>query len=283
MSRRLLQKGRSVMILLSSLSPIVSSSSTVSFSICSAAAMSNSVGVLHAAAAEQKRALRSRIRRELRSIPADQRTHEDNEIQKLVLDSLWFKSSKRLCAYVSCEALREVDTTKILSECLSSIDHGAFGHHFDHHSQVKKKLYVPRVEDKNSNMRMLEISTMADLVANSMKILEPSLTDANGNDCEDVMLASEPVDIFLLPGLAFDRQGHRLGRGGGYYDVFLQKYQELAKEREWKQPLRVALTYSAQIMEENVIPVTLTDLPVDALVSPSGVIPISPAAFERMM
>ncbi|KAG0479036.1 hypothetical protein HPP92_013755 [Vanilla planifolia] len=132
-------------------------------------------------------------------------------------------------------------------------------------------------------MRMLEISTMADLVANSMKILEPSLTDANGNDREDVMLASEPVDIFLLPGLAFDRQGHRLGRGGGYYDVFLQKYQELAKEREWKQPLRVALTYSAQIMEENVIPVTPTDLPVDALVSPSGVIPISPAAFERMM
>jgi 5-formyltetrahydrofolate cyclo-ligase len=44
----------------------------------------------------------------------------------------------------------------------------------------------------------------------------------------------------------------------------------------------VALSYSAQIMEEGVIPVNSTDVPIDALVSSSGVIPISPAALERM-
>lgn len=48
-----------------------------------------------------------------------------------------------------------------------------------------KKLYVPRVEDKNSYMRMLNISSTEDLIANSMNILEPAPFDADGNERED--------------------------------------------------------------------------------------------------
>lgn len=55
----------------------------------------------------------------------------------------------------------------------------------DGHIQVKKKLYVPRVEDKNSHMRMLNISTVDDMIANSMDILEPAALDADGNERED--------------------------------------------------------------------------------------------------
>ncbi|PKU86647.1 5-formyltetrahydrofolate cyclo-ligase, mitochondrial-like [Dendrobium catenatum] len=173
---------------------------------------------------------------------------------------------------------------------LNILFHGKFGKLIsfvelssqDHHTQLRKKLYVPRVEDKNSNMRMLHISTTEDLIASSMNIFEPSPTDASGNLREDAMLASEPVDIFLLPGVAFDRQGHRLGRGGGYYDVFLKNYQELAKEQKWKQPLLIALAYSLQIIDENEIPVTENDVSVDALVSPSGLIPITPASFKDL-
>lgn len=50
---------------------------------------------------------------------------------------------------------------------------------------MRKKLYVPRVEDKNSFMRMLNITRMDDLVANSMDILEPEPFDAEGNERED--------------------------------------------------------------------------------------------------
>lgn len=50
---------------------------------------------------------------------------------------------------------------------------------------AEKKLYVPWVEDKNSNMRMLHISHMDDLIANSMNILEPAPVDAQGNERED--------------------------------------------------------------------------------------------------
>lgn len=169
--------------------------------------------------------------------------------------------------------MREVDTSKILAEVLSQ--------NSEHDGQAKD-IYVPRVEDKNRNMRMFKITTMDDLVKNSMNILEPSPLDASGNAREDVLSASSPIDLFLLPGQAFDRTGRRLGRGGGYYDTFLMRYQELAKENGWSQPLLVALSYSVQILEEGVIPVNSTDVPIDALVTSSGVIPISPAALERL-
>ncbi|XBI90567.1 5-formyltetrahydrofolate cyclo-ligase, mitochondrial-like isoform X2 [Triticum dicoccoides] len=225
------------------------------------------------AVADQKRAVRSDVRRALKALSPDQRASEDLAIQNNILNSSWFKASKRLCAYISCAQLREVDTSKIIAEVLSSDP--------EHDGQAKD-IYVPRVEDKNRNMRMFKITTMDDLVKNSMNILEPSPLDASGNAREDVLSASSPVDLFVLPGQAFDRTGRRLGRGGGYYDTFLMRYQELAKEKGWSQPLLVALSYSVQILEEGIIPVNSTDVPIDALVTSSGIIPISPAALEKV-
>uniref|UniRef100_A0A5B7BFS2 5-formyltetrahydrofolate cyclo-ligase n=1 Tax=Davidia involucrata TaxID=16924 RepID=A0A5B7BFS2_DAVIN len=222
---------------------------------------------------QKKRSFRSKIRKELKNMTPIQRSQEDNAIQSIVLKAPWFKSSKSLCAYVSCDDLREVDTSKILSEILCNpAEEG--------HTQSRKNLYVPLVEDRNSNMRMLKISSFNDLTANSMNILEPAPVDCDGNQREDVMQASEPVDLFIIPGLAFDRSGRRLGRSGGYYDMFLKKYEELAKERNWKHPLLVALSYSVQIVDEGAIAVTPNDVPVDAIVSPAGLIPTSPVAMK---
>ncbi|KAM3246880.1 5-formyltetrahydrofolate cyclo-ligase, mitochondrial isoform X1 [Capsicum annuum] len=220
---------------------------------------------------KQKKALRSVVKRDLKSMDPTLRSQQDEAIQKIVLGAPWFKACKGLCAYISCSALREVDTTQILSHILG-------GHPED--LQMRKKLFVPRVEDRNRNMRMLNISSTEDLIANSMDILEPAPLDADGNEREDVLFANEPVDLLLLPGLAFDKAGRRLGRGGGYYDTFLSRYQELAEKRNWKQPLKIALSYSVQIVDDGTIPLTPNDILVDALVSPSGVIPISPAALE---
>lgn len=221
----------------------------------------------------RKRALRFRVRKELKTLDPIQRQQEDEAVQELVLDAPWFKSCSRLCAYISCEGLREVDTSKIISNILDKPNSGDM--------QIPKKLYVPRVEDKESNMRMLHITSSADFVANSMNILEPTPLDNSGNQRENVMQANEPIDLLLLPGLAFDRSGRRLGRGGGYYDLFLKNYLELAGERGWQPPLLVALTYSTQILDEP-IPVSPHDVLVDALVSPSGVFTISPNALKRM-
>ncbi|XP_013705366.2 5-formyltetrahydrofolate cyclo-ligase, mitochondrial isoform X9 [Brassica napus] len=218
---------------------------------------------------KQKRVVRTTVRRSLKAMDPSLRTQQDDVIQNTVLEAPWFKSCRRLCAYVSCKSLNEVDTSRILSKILQ-------------HPVTEKKLYVPWVEDRNSNMRMLHISHMEDLIANSMNILEPAPVDALGNEREDVMQADEPIDLFILPGLAFDRCRRRLGRGGGYYDTFLKRYEDRAKERGWSNPLMVALSYSPQILEDGSIPVTPNDVMIDALVTPSGVVPFSPRAIERM-
>ncbi|PKA63838.1 5-formyltetrahydrofolate cyclo-ligase [Apostasia shenzhenica] len=93
---------------------------------CPSPVVTMATGAVCAAAAttvaEQKRALRSRIRKELKALSFAQRCQEDLEIQKNILDSSWFKPSKSLCAYVSCESLREVDTSQILAEVLKDKD-----------------------------------------------------------------------------------------------------------------------------------------------------------------
>jgi 5-formyltetrahydrofolate cyclo-ligase len=61
----------------------------------------------------------------------------------------------------------------------------------------------------------------------------------------------------------------------------LKRYQDRAKEKGWRYPLMVALSYSPQILEDGSIPVTPNDVLIDALVTPSGVVPITPRATER--
>jgi 5-formyltetrahydrofolate cyclo-ligase len=69
-------------------------------------------------------------------------------------------------------------------------------------------------------------------------------------------------DIIVVPGLAFDRRGNRLGHGFGYYDRFLGSLPACV--------LRVALAFAGQLVPE--VPVDAWDVPVHALVTEEGVI-----------
>jgi 5,10-methenyltetrahydrofolate synthetase len=71
---------------------------------------------------------------------------------------------------------------------------------------------------------------------------------------------SEPYEVvspqwLLVPGLAFSLKGERLGRGGGYYDRYLERYI----------PVRIALTYSALICDN--IPVESHDALMDFIIT----------------
>ncbi|MFD8001528.1 5-formyltetrahydrofolate cyclo-ligase [Streptomyces mirabilis] len=76
--------------------------------------------------------------------------------------------------------------------------------------------------------------------------------------------AVQDADAVLLPGLAVDRRGMRLGRGGGSYDRVLARL-----ERAGADPALVVLLYDAEVVEH--VPAEPHDRPVHAVVTPSGV------------
>ena len=49
--------------------------------------------------------------------------------------------------------------------------------------------------------------------------------------------ADAPLELLLMPGLAFDEAGRRCGRGGGYYDKLLSRLRERAEHHGWEPPL----------------------------------------------
>jgi len=73
-------------------------------------------------------------------------------------------------------------------------------------------------------------------------------------------------DIVVVPGLAFDRRGNRLGHGFGYYDRFLGGLPEGVQ--------RVGLAWASQRVPE--VPVDAWDIPVHALVTEEGTIRVAP-------
>ncbi|MET7691857.1 5-formyltetrahydrofolate cyclo-ligase [Streptomyces sp. NPDC005483] len=72
------------------------------------------------------------------------------------------------------------------------------------------------------------------------------------------------ADVVLLPGLAVDGRGMRLGRGGGSYDRVLARL-----ERAGARPALVVLLYDAEVIAH--VPEEAHDRPVHAVVTPSGV------------
>ncbi|MGR6970969.1 5-formyltetrahydrofolate cyclo-ligase [Streptomyces cynarae] len=76
--------------------------------------------------------------------------------------------------------------------------------------------------------------------------------------------AVQEADAVLLPGLAVDARGMRLGRGGGSYDRVLSRL-----ERAGADPALVVLLYDAEVVER--VPEEAHDRPVHAVVTPSGV------------
>lgn len=73
------------------------------------------------------------------------------------------------------------------------------------------------------------------------------------------------IDVFLTPGLAFDRSGGRLGKGGGFYDRVLVEMRSDA--------LAVGVTVTRRVVDE--VPMRSHDRPVDLVATEEGVIPCS--------
>ena len=115
-----------------------------------------------------------------------------------------------------------------------------------------KTVVVPRVDRQT---RMLELHSIADpdrdVVPGHLDIPEPR--------ADRPQVSRDAIDFVLVPGVAFDLEGRRLGYGGGYYDRLLPLLAPRAA--------RVAGAFDVQIVER--VPAAPHDARVDAIVTES--------------
>ena len=124
-----------------------------------------------------------------------------------------------------------------------------------------KTLLLPRVDRRNRLLDVYEVGDLVgDLEAGTWGIREP-----RPDRC--AMYDPAAADFVLLPGLAFDARGRRLGYGGGFYDRLLSGS---LSPRAWL----VAGAFEVQMVEE--VPMDEHDVPMDAVVTEGGRYPPGP-------
>lgn len=105
--------------------------------------------------------------------------------------------------------------------------------------QHKKQCYLP-VISKNNVLHFFPYSKESQLIKNQFHILEPSQSD------KTLEMAANDLDLIVLPCVAFESHGHRLGMGKGYYDKTLY---ETINNRKSQKPFLLGLAYDFQKVE----------------------------------
>ena len=170
------------------------------------------------------------MRRELTKQEVNVRS---KKVQDLLLGMRTIVDAQSIGIYVSYEG--EVDTHSLIELFL----------------RQKKNVFVPLVQREKKRMSFSQIKSLQDLSPGEYGILEPILELRNGREPN--------LDVIVVPGVAFDNKGSRLGQGGGYYDQFLKKTDATS----------IGLAYDFQILAE--IPLEEHDRPVDFVVSESRI------------
>lgn len=111
-----------------------------------------------------------------------------------------------------------------------------------------------------NDLHLARIVSLDELVPVSFGLLEPPDELARTR-----LLPPEEAGLLLIPGVAFDRKGGRLGHGKGFYDRLL--------ERAGTGPLRVALCFECQLVEQ--VPMVAGDEPMDLVVTEAAVYRVS--------
>ncbi len=180
-----------------------------------------------------KKEIRAEVKKRRRE--ADEETLHEKSLQILerFRQLSAYKDASLLLAYV--DAKREVET-RLLMRC--AWDDG-------------KKVAVPRV-DGDGIMHFYYLRSLKDLEPGAFGIMEPRA------DCR----ICEPEEgLLLMPGVAFDEQGHRVGYGGGYYDRYLEKHPHL---------IHIALAFEFQIFPE--VPSEKHDICPDLIVTENRIL-----------
>lgn len=118
-----------------------------------------------------------------------------DEIIHKLLNHSWYRECSTLFTYVSMD--NEVKTHQLIDKAISD----------------GKRVCVPRVVPRQHMLAVPVKNPRDDLKKGYFGVLEPAAALP--------AVSEKEIDLILVPGLVFDRQGYRVGYGGGYYDKYL--------------------------------------------------------------
>ena len=193
---------------------------------------------------DAKKQLRKLLRDQRRTLSPVEVTAKSRLIAERLRTFAPFQHASALALYSADE--NEIQTEMIWQEAIAQ----------------GKAVYYPRITTDRANLEFVRRYPGDRLISGTFGILIPP--------GEDLLSALQESDIVLTPGVGFDRQGHRLGRGKGYYDR--------AFRGVLSGGLRVALAYTFQVVPH--IPTTSSDERVRYIMTEAEIIDCASAKLQ---
>ncbi|MFH1848667.1 MAG: 5-formyltetrahydrofolate cyclo-ligase [archaeon] len=172
--------------------------------------------------------IRSRMRGLRDKLPEAEAVSRSSAIERRLFSLAEFQNAASVMFYLSKG--NEVKTDSMIAGCLG-----------------RKRVAVPVTDQGRGNLLISSIESLERLKLSSFGVREPL-------DYKPVPAGN--LDLVIVPGMAFDRSGNRIGYGGGYYDSFLRGISGI--------PI-VGLAYDFQIVGH--LDVRKTDVPVDLIIT----------------
>lgn len=178
----------------------------------------------------EKQIIRKQIMDKLAKINKPQYEHDSYEIAQLLFqDTLWKEAN---IVGVTISKYPEVDTYQIIRKAW---DEG-------------KQVVIPKCLPRNKEMVFRTLTKFNQLESVYYGLLEPieALTKE---------VSANEIDLIIVPGIAFTKNGYRIGFGGGYYDRYLAGYGGQT----------VSLAFTPQLVAE--LPIEEHDIPVKKIIT----------------
>jgi len=185
-----------------------------------------------------KQTLKAEIYDKRNSLSTEEIKEKSLKIKNNLLSSNEFKNSKNIMFYMSFK--KEADTQRIIKELLKT---------------KEKKILVPYIIKRDLRLHVSELKDFNELEPKTFGILEPK-------EAYTREFNPDKLDLVIVPGIAFDKTGHRIGYGYGYYDRFLKTIK--------KDAIKIGLCYDFQLVEK--IPEEEHDVPMDIIITDKDVI-----------
>lgn len=181
-----------------------------------------------------KKSIRREIIAKRNSLSDDKRKEFDEKIKDILKASSYYKEAKNIFIYIGFGS--EINTSKYVKEFL---DEG-------------KNVFIPRIDLKNKVIEAVNIDSLSELQKNKFGILEPAK--------DGKIIDKNELDLIIVPGVAFDINGGRVGYGGGYYDKYMA-------DIDGSIP-RVVLCYKFQLLKE--LPKEEHDISIHEIITEEG-------------